>query len=71
MVPIKEMTDVLKVVKETANLKPKTWVRLKRGVFKDDLAQVRVALLFATVHFMFRLLFVTVLLAELNLHGKY
>ena len=70
MVPIKEMTDVLKVVKETANLKPKTWVRLKRGVFKDDLAQVCVALLFATVHFMFRL-FVTVLLAELNLHGKY
>ena len=53
MVPIKEMTDVLKVVKETANLKPKTWVRLKRGVFKDDLAQVRVALLFAMVHFMF------------------
>ena len=40
MVPVKEMTDVLKVVKETANLKPKTWVRLKRGVFKDDLAQV-------------------------------
>jgi len=40
MVPIKEMTDVLKVVKETANLKPKAWVRLKRGVFKDDLAQV-------------------------------
>ncbi|XP_005096032.1 transcription elongation factor SPT5 [Aplysia californica] len=40
MVPIKEMTDVLKVVKETASLKPKAWVRLKRGVFKDDLAQV-------------------------------
>ena len=40
MVPIKEMTDVLKVVKETANLKPKMWVRLKRGIFKDDLAQV-------------------------------
>ena len=40
MVPIKEMTDVLKVVKETANLKPKQWVRLKRGVFKDDLAQI-------------------------------
>ena len=34
------MTDVLKVVKETANLKPKMWVRLKRGIFKDDLAQV-------------------------------
>jgi len=41
MVPIKEMTDVLRVVKETTNLKPKQWVRLKRGVFKDDLAQVR------------------------------
>ncbi|XP_076450911.1 transcription elongation factor SPT5-like isoform X2 [Babylonia areolata] len=40
MVPIREMTDVLKVVKETANLRSKTWVRLKRGVFKDDLAQV-------------------------------
>lgn len=40
MVPIKEMTDVLKVVKETAALKPKQWVRLKRGIFKDDLAQV-------------------------------
>ena len=40
MVPIKEMTDVLKVVKETANLKPQMWVRLKRGIYKDDLAQV-------------------------------
>ncbi|XP_071795435.1 transcription elongation factor SPT5-like [Asterias amurensis] len=40
MVPIKEMTDVLKVVKEIVALKPKSWVRLKRGVFKDDLAQV-------------------------------
>jgi transcription elongation factor SPT5 len=34
------MTDVLKVVKEKVELKPKAWVRLKRGVFKDDLAQV-------------------------------
>lgn len=41
MVPIKEMTDVLKVVKEVANLKPKSWVRLKRGIYKDDIAQVR------------------------------
>lgn len=40
MVPIKEMTDVLKVVRGTANLKSKQWVRLKRGVFKDDLAQI-------------------------------
>lgn len=40
MVPIKEMTDVLRVVKEQSGLKPRQWVRLKRGVFKDDLAQV-------------------------------
>ncbi|XP_072045475.1 transcription elongation factor SPT5-like [Amphiura filiformis] len=40
MVPIKEMTDVLKVVKEVTTLKNNSWVRLKRGVFKDDLAQV-------------------------------
>lgn len=40
MVPIKEMTDVLRVTKEQAQLKPKQWVRLKRGVYKDDLAQV-------------------------------
>lgn len=40
MVPIKEMTDVLRVVKEQAGLKPKQWVRLKRGLYKDDIAQV-------------------------------
>ncbi|KAG8193552.1 hypothetical protein JTE90_003761 [Oedothorax gibbosus] len=40
MVPIKEMTDVLRVTKEQAQLKPKQWVRLKRGIYKDDLAQV-------------------------------
>ena len=27
-------------MKGTAALKPKAWIRLKRGVFKDDLAQV-------------------------------
>ena len=40
MVPIKEMTDVMKVVKEVVSVKPKQWVRLKRGIYKDDLAQV-------------------------------
>ncbi|XP_058819895.1 transcription elongation factor SPT5 [Topomyia yanbarensis] len=40
MVPIKEMTDILKVVKEQTGLKPKQWVRLKRGIYKDDIAQV-------------------------------
>uniref|UniRef100_A0A182U6J2 Transcription elongation factor SPT5 n=1 Tax=Anopheles melas TaxID=34690 RepID=A0A182U6J2_9DIPT len=40
MVPIKDMTDILKVVKEQTGLKPKQWVRLKRGIYKDDIAQV-------------------------------
>lgn len=40
MVPIKEMTDVFRVMKVTDSLKKDQWVRLKRGVFKDDLAQV-------------------------------
>lgn len=40
MVPIKEMTDVLRVVKEQVGLKARQWVRLKRGLYKDDLAQV-------------------------------
>lgn len=40
MVPIGEMTDVLRVVKETGSLRRGQWVRLKRGVFRDDLAQV-------------------------------
>lgn len=40
MVPIKEMTDVLKVVKEQVGLKKNQWVRLKRGLYKDDIGQV-------------------------------
>lgn len=40
MVPIKEMADVLRVVKDIPTLKQGTFVRLKRTVFKDDLAQV-------------------------------
>lgn len=40
MVPIKEMTEVLRVTKQQAVLTRGQWVRLKRGIFKDDLAQV-------------------------------
>ena len=40
MVPIGEMTEVLKVTKDSSNIKVGQWVRLKRGLFKDDLAQV-------------------------------
>ncbi|EDV19803.1 uncharacterized protein TRIADDRAFT_32870, partial [Trichoplax adhaerens] len=40
MVPIKEMTDVLRVVKSIPDLQADGWVRLKRGVYKDDIAKV-------------------------------
>ncbi|KAI1715640.1 early transcription elongation factor of RNA pol II, NGN section domain-containing protein [Ditylenchus destructor] len=40
MVPIGEMVDSLKVVKDIPSLKPGTYVRLKRTMYKDDLAQV-------------------------------
>ena len=40
MVPIKEMVDVLKVVHEVSGIKRGSWVRIKRGMFKDDIARV-------------------------------
>ena len=40
MVPIREMTDVMRVVKDTSGVKRGSWVRIKRGIFKDDVAQV-------------------------------
>lgn len=40
MVPISEMTDVLRVVKEQPRIKQDQFVRLKRSLFKGDLAQV-------------------------------
>lgn len=40
MVPINEMTDVLRVVRDTAILKRNSWVRIKRGMYRDDIAQV-------------------------------
>jgi transcription elongation factor SPT5 len=40
MVPISEMTDVLRVVKEQPKIKREQFVRIKRGLFKGDLAQV-------------------------------
>ena len=43
MVPIREMTDVMRVVKDTSGIKQGSWVRIKRGIFKDDVAQVRVS----------------------------
>ncbi|KAI0986284.1 hypothetical protein GJ496_008007, partial [Pomphorhynchus laevis] len=40
MVSLREMTDVLKVVKEADDVAPDSWVRLRRGIYKDDLALV-------------------------------
>ncbi|XP_001600437.1 transcription elongation factor SPT5-like [Nasonia vitripennis] len=39
MVPLNEMVDVLRVT-SSINIKPNQWVRIKRGIYKDDLAQV-------------------------------
>ena len=40
MVPIREMTDVMRVVKDSTALKRGSWVRIKRSMYKDDIAQV-------------------------------
>lgn len=40
MVPTKEMPDVLRVIKDIPKLKVGSWVRMKRTIYKDDLAQV-------------------------------
>lgn len=40
MVPINEMTDVLRVIKEQPRLKRDQFVRIKRTIYKNDLAQV-------------------------------
>ncbi len=40
MVPIKEMVDTLRVVKDIPTLKQGTFVRLRRTMYRDDLAQV-------------------------------
>ena len=48
MVPIREMTDVMRVVKDTSGVKRGSWVRIKRGIFKDDVAQVSTYLVTVT-----------------------
>ncbi|CAH2059462.1 unnamed protein product [Thlaspi arvense] len=40
LVPIREMTDVLSVKSKTIDLARDTWVRMKLGIYKGDLAQV-------------------------------
>ncbi|XP_044952999.1 putative transcription elongation factor SPT5 homolog 1 isoform X2 [Hordeum vulgare subsp. vulgare] len=40
LVPTKEMTDVLSVKSKSADLSRDTWIRLKLGIYKGDLAKV-------------------------------
>ncbi|KAJ0988228.1 hypothetical protein J5N97_006584 [Dioscorea zingiberensis] len=40
LVPIKEMADVLSVESKSADLSIDTWVRMKLGIYKGDLAKV-------------------------------
>jgi len=40
LVPIREMTDVLSVESKAIDLARDTWVRMKIGTYKGDLAKV-------------------------------
>ncbi|KAJ7951334.1 Transcription elongation factor SPT5 [Quillaja saponaria] len=40
LVPIAEMTNVLSIKSKAVNLSKDTWVRIKSGIYKGDLAQV-------------------------------
>ncbi len=40
LVPVNEMVDCLNIKKKDLNLNPGTWVRIKRGKYENDLAQV-------------------------------
>lgn len=40
LVPIKEMVQALSIRKQSVELKRGQWVRIKRGIYKGDLAQV-------------------------------
>ncbi len=40
LVPIEEMADLLKITKKSQEIKPGGWVRIKRGRYAGDLAQV-------------------------------
>lgn len=47
LVPIKEMTDVLSVESKAIDLSRDTWVRMKIGTYKGDLAKVTNLILFS------------------------
>ena len=56
LVPIKEMTDVLSVESKAIDISRDTWVRLKIGTYKGDLAKVYIVIgtfVFFICHFFF------------------
>ena len=60
MVPIKEMVDVLKVVCEVSGIKRGSWVRIKRGMFKDDIARVSICTYVCIIYVLMYLSFIHV-----------
>lgn len=40
LIPVDEMADLLKIKKQVKEVKPGSWVRIKRGKYQGDLAQV-------------------------------
>lgn len=44
LVPIKEMTDVLSVESKAIDISRDTWVRMKIGTYKGDLAKVYIVI---------------------------
>lgn len=60
LVPIKEMTDVLSVEPKATDISRDTWIRMKIGTYKGDLAKVYIVVgIFVSYrfHFLFFLFF--------------
>lgn len=53
LVPIREMTDVLSVESKAIEISRDTWVRMKIGVYKGDLAKVLNVFLLKRIMFLY------------------
>jgi hypothetical protein len=56
LVPIREMTDVLSVESKAIDLSRDTWVRMKIGTYKGDLAKVWIITFYPMIYFSLDLL---------------
>lgn len=52
LVPIKEMTDVLSVESKAIDISRDTWVRMKIGTYKGDLAKVYIVIVLVSFYFL-------------------